>query len=163
MKKHHIRFLNNHSGSIVLGFSDALVELTGVLAGLTLTLDTTLVIGAVGFITGISASLSMAASEFLSSQEEGKPSPFFSGFITGVAYVCTVLALVSPYFFFSNPFSALACSVLIALFVIFFFNYRISQKKKAPFRKRFVQMAMITLGVAAISFSMGHLVNVYIL
>lgn len=155
-------FFKNHSGSIALGLSDAIVELTGVLAGLTLTLEKTKIIGAVGLITGISASLSMAASAFLSSQEEGKRTPIFSGAITGIAYIITVLVLVSPYFVFSNTFLSLACSFVMSLSIIFFFHYRISRKKKIPFRKRFAQMAMITLGVAGVSFFIGYLVNLYI-
>ena len=51
-------------GSIVLGLNDALVELTGALAGLTLALQNTQFIALTGLITGIAAALSMAASEW---------------------------------------------------------------------------------------------------
>src|SRR5208337_2392412 len=47
--------------SMVLGINDAIVELTGALAGFTFALQHTKVIGAAGFITGIAAALSMAA------------------------------------------------------------------------------------------------------
>ena len=57
-------------GSIVLGLSDALVELTGALAGLTLALRNTRLIALTGLITGIAAALSMAASEYLSTKTE---------------------------------------------------------------------------------------------
>lgn len=53
-------------GSMVLGLNDALVELTGVLAGLTFTLQNTRLIGTAGLITGVAAALSMASSEYLS-------------------------------------------------------------------------------------------------
>ena len=55
---------------VVLGLNDALVELTGVLAGLTLALRETRLIAMAGLITGIAASLSMAASEYLSTKTE---------------------------------------------------------------------------------------------
>ena len=58
-------------GSVVLGLNDALVELTGTLAGLTFALQNTKLIGVAGLITGIAASLSMAASEYLSTKTEG--------------------------------------------------------------------------------------------
>lgn len=58
-------------GSVVLGLNDALVELTGMLAGLTLALQNTRLIGMTGLITGIAASFSMAASEYLSTKSEG--------------------------------------------------------------------------------------------
>ncbi|HDM90669.1 MAG TPA: rubrerythrin family protein, partial [candidate division WOR-3 bacterium] len=63
----------SYISSMVLGLNDALVELTGTLAGLTFALQNTRVVGLAGFITGIAASLSMAASEYLSQKsEEGK-------------------------------------------------------------------------------------------
>ena len=52
-----------YAGSIVLGLNDALVELTGALAGLTLALQNVKLIALSGLITGIAASMSMAASE----------------------------------------------------------------------------------------------------
>ncbi|MDD5174431.1 MAG: VIT1/CCC1 family protein, partial [Candidatus Omnitrophica bacterium] len=51
--------------SVVLGLNDALVELTGALAGFTFALANARVVATAGAITGIAASLSMAASEFL--------------------------------------------------------------------------------------------------
>ena len=60
-------------GSMVLGLNDALVELTGALAGLTLALQNTRLIAMTGFITGIAASFSMAASEYLSTKSEEGP------------------------------------------------------------------------------------------
>ena len=55
-------------GSMVLGLNDALVELTGALAGFTLAFRNTRLIAMASFITGIAASLSMAASEYLSTK-----------------------------------------------------------------------------------------------
>jgi len=57
-------------GSVVLGLNDALVELTGALAGLKLALRDVKLIARSGLITGIAASLSMAASEYLSTKSE---------------------------------------------------------------------------------------------
>ncbi len=54
-----------YMGSIVLGLNDALAELTGTLAGLTFAFQNTRLIALSGLITGIAASLSMAASEYL--------------------------------------------------------------------------------------------------
>lgn len=57
-------------GSIVLGLNDALVELTGALAGLTLALQNSQLIATAGLVTGIAASMSMGASEYLSTRSE---------------------------------------------------------------------------------------------
>ena len=56
----------DYMGSIVLGLNDALVELTGTLAGLSFALRDTNLIAVAGLVIGIAASMSMAASEYLS-------------------------------------------------------------------------------------------------
>ena len=61
-----------HIGSMVLGINDALVEITGTLAGLTFALQNSALVGLAGLITGIAATLSMGASEYLSQNSEGK-------------------------------------------------------------------------------------------
>jgi VIT1/CCC1 family predicted Fe2+/Mn2+ transporter len=71
--------------SMVLGLNDALVELTGALTGLTLALQNPRLIAIVGFITGIAASMSMAASEYLSTkQEDTEKNPLKASVYTGL-------------------------------------------------------------------------------
>ena len=154
-----------YAGSVVLGLNDALVELTGALAGLTLAFQNTQLIALTGLITGISASFSMAASEYLSQKnevaEEGEEGqdPIKSAIYTGIAYVITVIALILPYFVFSNYLVALSFTLVNAIVVIALFNYYISVAKDLSFRKRFLEMAVISLSVAAISFLVGFVVN----
>lgn len=57
-------------GSIVLGLNDALVELTGALAGFTFALSDPVKIAKTGLITGLAAAMSMAASAFLSARAD---------------------------------------------------------------------------------------------
>ncbi|MBN1776084.1 MAG: VIT1/CCC1 transporter family protein [Clostridiales bacterium] len=151
----------NYMGSVVLGLNDALVELTGALAGFTFAFQNTRMIAMTGLITGISASFSMAASEYLSTrQEKGEKSEAIKAAIyTGIAYVLTVAVLILPYLVFDNPFLCLGVSLFLAVAVIFVFNYYISVVKDAPFRRRFLEMAAISLGVAALSFLIGMLVK----
>ncbi|MFW6182050.1 MAG: VIT1/CCC1 transporter family protein, partial [Spirochaetota bacterium] len=93
----------NYVGSIVLGLNDALVELTGALAGLSLALRDTRLIALAGMITGVAASLSMAASEYLSTKAEGETeTALTSALYTGAAYVVTVVLLIVPYLFFAH-------------------------------------------------------------
>ena len=154
---HEKRLLNlidedrlRYTGSIVLGLNDALVELTGALAGLTFALQDTKRIAFAGFITGIAASLSMAASEYLSARtDEGPKSALRASAYTGTAYVITVIFLITPYLIFSNYFVCLAFTLVNALLVILLFNYYISVARDLPFRRRFFEMAAISLGVAA--------------
>lgn len=147
-------------GSVVLGLSDALVELTGSLAGLTLALRNTRLIATTGLIVGLSASLSMAASEYLSTQsEEDGRDPKRASLYTGAAYVMTVLLLILPYVVFGNYLVALGMTLVLAMLIILGFTYYVSVAMDVPLRKRFVQMAGISLGVAVLSFAIGYVVR----
>ena len=151
----------NYMGSIVLGLNDALVELTGALAGYTFAFQNPKIIALTGLITGISASFSMAASEFLSTRhsEEGEHA-LKSAIYTGIAYVITVFLLILPYLILDNPFMSLGAMLCVAVLIIFSFNYYISVAKDLPFKKRFFEMAGISLTVSAISFLIGVVVKV---
>ncbi len=148
-------------GSMVLGLNDALVELTGTLAGLTLAMANTRLIALSGLITGISATLSMASSEFLSAKSEGRTDALKSCSYTGVAYLVTVALLILPYLLFDSEhyLYALFTMLAVVLLIILVFNYYISVAKDLPFKKRFGEMAGISLGVAALSFVVGLLVK----
>jgi vacuolar iron transporter family protein len=148
-----------YAGSIVLGLNDALVELTGALAGLTFALQNNRLIALAGMVTGFAASLSMAASGYLSSKEEagegnGK-SPLKAALYTGIAYVFTVIFLIIPYFVFSNVFFSLAATMLIAIIIIFLYTFYITTAKGLKFWKRFLEMALISLTIAVIGFFAG--------
>ncbi len=158
-----IKLLNeerlNYVGSMVLGLNDALVELSGTLAGLTFAFANTALISLSGLITGIAASLSMAASEFLSNKADNNSDALKSSLYTGAAYIITVALLILPYLLIHNPFVALGVMLGAVIFIIFFFNFYISIAKDYNFKKRFLQMAAISLGVAALSFLIGILVK----
>ncbi len=149
-----------YMGSVVLGLNDALVELLGALAGLTLALQNAQLVAATGLITGIAASFSMAASEYLSEKsEEGSKSPGKASLYTGSAYILTVVLLIFPYLVLDNVYLSLAWTGVNAVLVILFFTYYISISKDLPFKSRFAEMAGISLGVAVLSFFIGFLVR----
>ena len=152
--------LLQYAGSVVLGLSDALVELTGALAGLTLAFQNTNLIALSGLITGIAAALSMASSEYLSTQSEKTTrQPSRAALYTGIAYVFTVALLILPYLLIQNYYIDLAMALVTAVLIIAAFNYYISVAKDEPFRQRFIQMTGLCLGVAAASFIIGYLVR----
>ncbi len=142
-------------GSMVLGLNDALVEITGTIAGLTFALRNTRLVGLAGVITGIAASLSMAASEYLSRRHEGDKSPLKGAVYTGIAYIFTVFFIVLPYFLFRLYYVAFGFTLLAALFIIYFFTFFVSVVKGANFRKTFLEMFTISFGVALLSFVIG--------
>lgn len=149
-----------YTGSIVLGLNDALVELTGALAGLTLALQNTQLVAMTGAITGIAAALSMATSEYLSTKAEGDGrDPRRASLYTGIAYIFTVLALILPYLVLRNPYLCLGATLAVAILIIAFFTYYVSVARDLPFRRRFVEMAGLSLAVAAVSFGIGILMR----
>ena len=149
-----------YAGSVVLGLNDALVELTGALAGLTLAFGDVKIIALSGLVTGIAASLSMAASEYIStSAEETEKKPGRAALYTGIAYVVTVALLITPYLLMNTAVGALAVALAISVVIIAIFNFYISVAKDEKFGGRFFKMAAISLGVSFISFFIGYLIR----
>lgn len=146
-------------GSMVLGMNDALVELTGSLAGFTFALQNTRLVALSGLIIGISATLSMASSEFLAARSEGRKDALKSCAYTGVAYLITVILLILPYLLFATTqyLYALFCMIGIVILIIAMFTYYISVAKDEKFTPKFLEMSLISIGVAVISFIVGVL------
>ena len=152
--------LLNYVGSMVLGLNDALVELTGALAGLTFALQNNKLVALSGLITGIAASLSMAASEYLSRKSEGKfDTALTSSMYTGAAYICTVVLLILPYFLFQHHIISLTATLVVALLIILCFSFYVSVVQELSFKERFLEMAVLSMGVALISFVVGYLLQ----
>lgn len=151
-------------GSMVLGLNDALVELTGSLAGFTFAMQNTNLIALSGLILGISATFSMASSEFLSARSEGRSDAFKSCTYTGIAYLITVVLLIAPYLIFDSAhfISALICMLLIVILIIAGFTYYTSVAQDQPFKSRFLEMAGISISVAVISFVVGVLAKQFL-
>ena len=151
-------------GSMVLGLNDALVELTGSLAGFAFALQNTRLIALSGLIVGISATFSMASSEFLAARSEGRTDALKSCTYTGVAYLVTVVALILPYLLLpsSQYLAALLCMLLIVILIIAGFTFYTSVAQDQPFKSRFLEMALISIGVAVISFVVGILAKKFL-
>ena len=147
-----------YMGSVVLGLNDALVEFTGALAGFTLALSNAHLIALTGSITGIAAALSMASSEYLSTKSEEGDSkhPVKAAVYTGIAYIITVVALVAPFIFIENVLIALGLMLVMALTIIALFNYYYAVARGESFKKRFLEMAILSFTVAGISFLIGY-------
>ncbi len=144
-------------GSMVLGMNDALVELTGSLAGFTFAMQNTRLIALSGLIIGISATFSMASSEFLSARSEGRDDAVKSCLYTGVAYLITVVLLIAPYLLLGNSqfMLALFLMIFIVILIIAGFTYYISVAQGQKFRPRFLEMTAISVSVAVLSFFVG--------
>ncbi len=158
----------NNMGAIVLGLNDALVELTGALAGFTFAIGETSKIAKLGLITGLAAAMSMAASAFLSARadaqaggESGEESgnAIKTAAYTGFAYIITVLLLVAPYILLGSATIALGSMLLAAFGIIAFFNFYLSVARGTSFLRGFSAMAGISTIVALISYGFGYLLR----
>ncbi len=149
----------NYIGAMVLGLNDALVELTGTIAGLTFVLMNTTLIAMAGIITGIAATLSMAASNYLAERANGNRQAFKACLYTGIAYLITVICLTAPYLLFPNQMFlwALLSMIVIVILLIFIFNFYISVVRSEKLLPKFLEMSGISLSVALISFLIGLL------
>ncbi len=151
-------------GSMVLGLNDALVELTGSLAGFTFAMQNTRLIALSGLIIGISATFSMASSEFLAARSEGRDDALKSCAYTGTAYLVTVILLITPYLMLGNDNYILALMLMLGtvILIIAGFTYYTSVAQDQPFKSRFVEMAVISISVAVISFFVGVLAKQFL-
>ena len=151
-------------GSMVLGLNDALVELTGSLAGFAFALQNTRLIALSGLIVGISATFSMASSEFLAARSEGRTDALKSCSYTGIAYLLTVIALIAPYLIFpvGQYIPALICMLVVVILIIAGFTYYTSVAQDQPFKNRFLEMALISVSVAVVSFIVGILAKKFL-
>ena len=151
-------------GSMVLGLNDALVELTGSLAGFAFALQNNRLIALSGLIVGISATFSMASSEFLAARSEGRTDALKSCSYTGVAYLLTVIALIAPYLLLPSGMyiPALICMLAVVILIIAGFTYYTSVAQDEPFKSRFLEMAVISISVAVVSFIVGILAKKFL-
>ncbi|MFY9152661.1 MAG: VIT1/CCC1 transporter family protein [Prolixibacteraceae bacterium] len=157
IEEEHLKYM----GSIVLGLNDALVEILGTLAGLTFALQNTKLVALAGIITGIAGALSMSSSEYLSNKAEGKEDlAIKSSIFTGIAYVIAVVFLVAPFLIFTSPFVALLVALFDSILIVFLFTYYISVANDQPFRKRFLEMVILSTVVGLISFGLGYIVRI---
>ena len=158
IREEHLKYM----GSIVLGLNDALVEILGTLAGLTFALQNTKLVALVGIITGIAGALSMASSEYLSNRTDGKSDQAIkSASFTGIAYIIAVVLLIAPFLILSSVFIALLASLVNSILIVFMFTYYLSIANDQPFRKRFLEMVILSTVVALISFGLGYVVRIF--
>lgn len=159
MKKQNHKYV----GSIILGINDALIELTGALAGLTLILQNTKLIAIASFITGLAASMSMAASEYFETKSENtNKNPKTAAIYTGIAYIFTVLILILPFIVLNQPYFALTWTVLNAIIIIYLFTHHISKDKTFKYKITFTEMLLISLGIATLTFFIGFIIKTYL-
>lgn len=151
-----------YTGALVLGMHDALVEISGIIAGLTFAINDSRVIIMTGAIAAAAASLSMAAANYQAMRADEKPHALNAALYTGAMYIATSVLLIFPFTVVPNRFWALGIMGLIAVLIIFGFNCAIGFTTRRPFLKRFAEMLVICVGVSVASFAIGMAAKYFI-
>lgn len=150
----------DYRGSIILGMHDAIVSLTGLIAGLGLAFSDRDVIVLSCIISSITASLSMGAANYLAVKATNKTNALRAASYTAGAYMLTCVLLILPFFVFFDRVAALSSVFLIVILIIYLFN-RIFFKPN-QFYKHFYEMLAICISVSIIAFAIGQIAKYFI-
>ncbi|NTW56014.1 MAG: rubrerythrin family protein [Chlorobiaceae bacterium] len=149
--------LMNSTASLVLGFNNALVEMIGIVAGLTFALQDSVLVALTASVAGLSAAVAMGASRFFSEKSDMPGgSPFRAAVSAGFAYIIIVALLVFPYLLFSNIFICFGITLFSALCITGFFSFYIAVCRNRPFRSRFFEVIGLVVFVSLICILAGY-------
>ncbi|MBQ6026952.1 MAG: VIT1/CCC1 transporter family protein [Alphaproteobacteria bacterium] len=148
--------------SLVLGMHDALVSTLGLVVGLAFADATQYVIVLTGTIAAVTAGLSMMASEYLSQKAGGNArGATVRGLMTGAAYVATAGMLLIPFVFTPNTIIATMMTYVVAVAIIFFFNFLKSKLNAQNFWPAFIEMLAVCFLVTFAAFLIGEGAKVF--
>ena len=146
-------------GSIALGVSDAIIELTGVLAGFAGYTGSPLQVAAAGLIVGVSAALSMAAAAYSQAKHERGKNPRTAAAYTGLFYMLTVLALVAPLLLGVPASIGVALSLACALAILAAFSFYSAVVMERPFLREYLENAAVIMAVSLVGYAFGQIVK----
>ena len=147
----------NCRGAIILGMHDAIVSLTGLIAGLFFAFTDSNIIIISCIISSITASISMGAANYLAVKTTNQESALKSAIYTSVAYMTTCILLILPFFVFKDRATTLIAIVCMAIFIIFAFNLCCYRGK--VFYKHFFEMLSICTIVSIVAFFIGEIAS----
>lgn len=136
---------------------DAIVSLTGLIAGLFFAFADSSIIVISCIISSITASISMGAANYLAVKTINKESALKSAIYTFVAYMTTCVLLIFPFFVLKERNTTLTAIFLMAIFIIFSFN--IFFYRGESFYKHFFEMLSICTIVSITAFFIGEIAS----
>ncbi len=142
--------------NVVLGFNDALIELTGALVGFSFALHTPRLIAIAGLVTGLSASMSMAASAFQQARYEVGRSPVKAAAFTGISYLVIALLLVLPFLVAGSVSVALSLMAGVIVILVVCLAFYSALLLERPYLTQLGEMFFFSLGIALVSFIIGR-------
>ena len=143
----------DYRGAMILGMHDAIVSLTGLIAGLGLAFSDREVIILSCIISSITASLSMGAANYLAVKATNREHALCAAFYTASAYMLTCVILILPFFVFINRTAALLSVGVLVILIIYLFNLIFFRHNR--FYKHFYEMLIICLSVSLVAFLIG--------
>ena len=147
-------------GSIILGMHDAIVSLTGLIAGLAFAFTDKNITILSCIISSITASLSMGAANYLAVKTINKNHAIYAAIYTGVAYMATCAILILPLIIFYNRFIALSSVFILVILIIYLFNFIFYRRNQ--FAQHFYEMLVICLSVSLVAFIIGETAKYYL-
>jgi len=148
---------SNCKSAIILGMHDAIVSLTGLIAGLFFAFTDANIIIISCIISSITASLSMGAANYLATKAKDGRTALKSAFYTAGAYMITCFFLILPFFIFNERATTLTAIILMAIFIIFIFNSCCYRGK--IFYQHFFEMLSICTVVSTVAFFIGEIAS----
>lgn len=145
-----------YAAAIILGMHDALVSLTGLLAGLTFALTEQKLIILSAIISSVTAGLSMGASEYLAEKTNRNQYAWRTGITTGISYIITCIVLLIPFYITDKSRIALLLSFIIAILMIFLCNFCIKNAHHNTWWRNAIEMLIICTTVSIIAFVIGE-------
>lgn len=145
-----------YAGAMVLGMHDALVEITGIVAGVAFAIDSRRIIVMTAVIAAVAASLSMAAANYMAQRTDNNPDAGLCATYTGLMYIGTSMAIIAPFCVIENRFAALGAMAAIAVLIILLFNLYTRRGSNRPTWRRFLEMLGVCAGVSTASFLIGQ-------
>ena len=145
--------------AIILGMHDALVSLTGLIAGLYFAFTNTDIIVISCIISSITASLSMGAANYLAVKTVNRFHAIKAALYTASAYMTTCVLLIFPFFAIKNQGTAFIAVLITAIFIIYFFNKFFYSRQN--FYKHFFEMLIICTSVSLVAFGIGSIAKYF--
>lgn len=149
--------MTNCKSAIVLGMHDAIVSLTGLIAGLYFAFTDTNIIIITCIISSITAALSMGAANYLATKTINQENALKLAIHTFAAYMITCAILILPFLVVKDHSGTLIYVVILAILIIFLFN--LFCYRGLSFYKHFFEMLAICTIVSITAFFIGEIAS----
>ncbi|MEM2856979.1 MAG: ferritin family protein [Candidatus Nitrosocaldaceae archaeon] len=150
-------------GFIVLGLSDALIEIAGIHAGTLGAYTDTFKAGLAGLIAGVAASIAMASAAYnQAKQNEVIGKPVTAAMYTGIAYILTALLLAFPYFVIHDIIEALLASLIVSIGILAYISLYSYILYNRNFFRELGETSAIIFGATLALYIFGDLIGEYL-